>query len=113
MESRILSALIKSKQKETKTINHSCGISRLLAAAVINQGFRDLLLTHPAQALAQGYCGEKFALDHNEKKLVLSLQAKDLTELARQITTYQEDKSPHGIEYWIPVNQPAVVLEAE
>ncbi|MGB2955877.1 MAG: hypothetical protein WBB64_07900 [Anaerolineales bacterium] len=113
MQTRYFSTSSNNKQNGPKTLNPSGGISRLLAAAVINQGFRNLLLTHPAQALAQGYCGEKFALDHNEEKLVLSLQANDLTELARQITTYQEDKSAHGIRYWIPVNQPAVVLEAE
>ncbi|NOQ39933.1 MAG: hypothetical protein GQ562_06405 [Anaerolineales bacterium] len=113
MQTRYFSPASNNKQNGPKTQNPSGGISRLLAAAVINKGFRDLLLTHPAEALAQGYCGEEFALDHNEKKLVLSLQAKDLSELARQITTYQEDKSPHGIRYWIPVNQPAIVLDAE
>ena len=113
MQTRYFSTSSTNKHNGPKTLNPSGGISRLLAAAVINKGFRDLLLTHPAEALAQGYCGEEFDLDHNEKKLVLSLHAKDLTELAQQITTYQEDKSLHGIGYWIPVNQPAVVLEAE
>jgi len=113
MQTRYFSTSSPNKQNGHKTPNHSGGISRLLAAAVINQGFRKLLLTHPAEALAQGYCGEEFALDQNEKELVLFHQAKDLTELAQQITTYQEDKSLHGIGYWIPVNQPAVVLEAE
>jgi len=113
MQTRYFSTSRNNKQNGPKTLNPSGGISRLLAAAVINQGFRNLLLTHPAEALAQGYYGEEFILDRNEKNLVLSIQAKDLTELAQQITTYQEDKSLHGIGYWIPVNQPAVVLEAE
>ena len=113
MQTKYFSTSSNNKQNGHNTLNPSGGISRLLAAAVINQGFRDLLLTHPAEALAQGYYGEEFALDHNEKELVLSLQAKDLSELALQITTYLEDKTPHGIGYWIPVNQPAVVLEAE
>ncbi len=113
MQTRFFSTSSNNKQNGHKTLNPSGDISRLLAAAVINQGFRNLLLTHPAEALAQGYYGEEFALDDDEKELVLSLQAKDLTELAQQITTYQEDKSLHGIGYWIPVNQPAVVLEAE
>ncbi len=112
METRYFSALIKSKQKRHKTINHSGGISRLLSAAVINQGFRELLLTRPAEALDQGYYGEGFALDRNERNLILSIQAKDLSDLARQILTYQEDKSPHGIRYLIPVSRPVVVLEA-
>jgi hypothetical protein len=112
METRYLSALIKSKQKGPKTINHSGGISRLLAAAVINQGFRELLLTHPTEALDQGYCGEKFALDCNERNLILSIQARDLSDFALQILTYQEDKSPHSSEYWIPVTHSKVVLDA-
>ena len=112
MESRILSALIKSKQKETKTINHSCGISRLLAAAVINQSFCDLLLAHPTQALDQGYCGEEFALNGNERNLILSIQAKDLSDFALQILTYQEDKRPDFSEYWIPVKHSRIVLDA-
>ena len=113
MQTRYFSTSGNNKQNGHNTLNPSGGISRLLAAAVINQGFRNLLLTRPAEALAQGYYGEEFILDRNEKNLVLSLQAKDLTELAQQITTYQEDKSLHGIGYWIPVNQHAAVLEAE
>ncbi len=113
MHTRYFSTSGDNKQNGPKTLNPSGGISRLLAAAVVNQGFRDLLLTRPAEALAQGYYGEEFALDRNEKNLVLSIHAKDLSELALQITTYQEDKSPHGFGYWIPVNHPAVVFEAE
>ena len=113
MQTRYFSTSSNNKQNGHKTLNPSGGISRLLAAAVINQDFRNLLLTRPAKALAQGYYGEEFTLDRNEKNLVLSLQAKDLGELARQITTCQEDKSPHGIGYWIPVNHPAVVLDAK
>ena len=112
MKTRYFSPTSINKQNGRNTLNPSGGISRLLAAAVINQSFRDLLLTRPAEALEQGYYGEEFALDSNEKNLVLSLQAKDLSELAQQITTYQEDKSLHGIGYWIPVNHPEVVLNA-
>jgi len=113
MQTKYFSPTSTNKQNGRNTLNPSGGISRILAAAVINQGFRDLLLTRPAEALAQGYYGEEFALDHNEKNLVLSLQAKDLSEFALQITTYLKDKTPHGIGYWIPVNHPAVVLDAK
>ncbi len=112
MESRILSALIKSKRKRPKTLNHSCGISRLLSAAVINQGFRELLLTHPTEALDQGYCGEEFTLDRNERNLILSIQAKDLSDFALQILTYQEDKCPDLSEHWIPVTHSKVGFDA-
>ena len=112
MESRILSALIKNKQKGPKTINHSGGVSRLMAAAVINQGFCDLLLTRPIEALDQGFCGEEFALDRHERNLILSIQAKDLSDFALQILTYQEEKSPQCSGFWIPVTQTKVVLVA-
>ncbi len=112
MESKFLSALIKSKQKRSKTINHSCSISRLLAAAVINQGFCDLLLTRPTEALDQGFCGEEFALDRHERNLILSIQARDLSDFALQILTYQENKILDFSEYWIPVNHSTMVLDA-
>ena len=112
MESRIFSTLIKSKQKVSKTINHSGGISRLMAAAVINQGFCDLLLTRPIEALDQGFCGEEFALDRHERNLILSIQARDLSDFALQILTYQEEKSPQRSEIWIPVTHSKVILDA-
>ena len=112
METRYYSAVIKSKQRESRAINHSGGISRLLAAAVINQGFCDLLLTHPKEALDQGYCGDEFSLDCNERNLILSIQARDLSDFALQILDYQEDKSPQYSRFWIPVAQTKVPLDA-
>ena len=44
----------------------SGALSRLMAAAVINQDFRELLLSDPERALAQGYGGEQFPLDYAE-----------------------------------------------
>ena len=91
----------------------SGGISRLLAAAVVNQGFRDLLLTHPGQALTEGFQGEEFPLDFNEKNLVISIQADSLSDFAMQVISNLED-SKHGCSgQWIPVNQRALVLDAE
>jgi len=112
MESRIFSTLIKNKQIRPKTINHDCGISRLMAAAVINQGFCDLLLTRPTEALDRGFCGEEFNLDRHERNLILSIQAKDLNDFAQQILTYQEGKHLDYSEYWINVNHAEAVLEA-
>ena len=43
------------------TRNHG-EISRLLTAAVINEGFRKMLLTNPELALTKGYKGESFHL---------------------------------------------------
>ncbi len=86
--------------------------SRLLAAAVINQGFCDLLLADPVQALAQGFQGEVFPLDFNEKNFLSSIRAESLSDFARQINTYLEKPTEVHIGQWIPVNQPAVVLNA-
>ena len=60
-------------------------ISRLMAAAVVNQGFRNLLLTNPAMAMKSGYLGEKFSLASDEIELILSIRASNLTEFAAQL----------------------------
>ncbi len=64
---------------------HSPEISRLLTAAVVNQAFRELLLTEPVQALAQGFNGEEFALSSHERQLVLSIRAKTVQGFAAQL----------------------------
>ena len=91
----------------------SGGISRLLAAAVVNQGFRDLLLTDPDQALTKGYQGEEFPLDFNEKNLVISIRADSLSDFALQIISDLEDSKQGCSGQWIPINQRALVLDAE
>jgi hypothetical protein len=57
----------------------------MMTAAVVNQKFRDLLLSNPAAAMSKGYLGEKFSLDSDEIELVLSIQATDLTDFAQQL----------------------------
>jgi hypothetical protein len=66
----------------------ACGreISRLLTAAIVNQSFCHLLLTNPASALAKGYNGEAFRLEHEERDRVLSIQAHSLADFALQLT---------------------------
>jgi hypothetical protein len=67
--------------------NHpSANISRLLTAAVINQSFRHLLLTNPEKAINNGYNGESFRLERDEKELILSIQATSLTDFAVKIS---------------------------
>jgi hypothetical protein len=83
----------------------------LLSAAVINKGFRDLLLSDPARALAQGFGGEVFALGHEQKELLLSIQADSLSDFARQITSTRQKEVANCSSAWIPVNQPAFVLD--
>jgi hypothetical protein len=60
-------------------------LSRLMTAAVVNQSFRQLLLTNPLMAMSDGYLGENFSLASDEKELVLSIQASDLTDFANQL----------------------------
>lgn len=61
-------------------------LSRLLTAAVVNQEFCNLLLTRPKIALASGYNGEPFHLTPQEQKLIISLQAISLEDLAAKLT---------------------------
>jgi len=61
-------------------------LSRLLSAAVVNQRFCRLLLTSPATALETGYNGESFRLEKEDQELILSIQAKNLSDFARQLT---------------------------
>ncbi|MBT3190353.1 MAG: hypothetical protein HN736_17840 [Anaerolineae bacterium] len=60
-------------------------VARLLAAAVVNKKFKQLLLSNPIQALDIGYQGEKFLFTRNERELIFSIQAKSLSELAGQL----------------------------
>ena len=63
--------------------------SRLLTAAVINQRFRDMLLSDPARALATGYAGEAFLLGGEEHEKVVSIHASSLEDFARQLNLIQ------------------------
>jgi hypothetical protein len=61
-------------------------ISRLLAAAVINQTFCKLLLTKPDRALAAGFNGEKFRLSHEQKTRIIGIKAASLAEFAMKVS---------------------------
>jgi hypothetical protein len=100
-----------SIQERKKETSHSSAISRLLAAAVVNKNFRNLLLTNPSLALDQGYQGESFPLNYNERILVLSIQADNLRDFARQVTSYQEDLIQSLNAEWIPADQNVLILE--
>ncbi len=65
------------------------GLSSVLAAAVVNRDFREMLLSDPRKALQQGYLGKTFALSQEETSLIVSIQAVSLTDLARQIILTQ------------------------
>jgi len=59
--------------------------SRLLTAAVINTSFRTILLTNPAQALTDGYCGDSFHFSYEETQRVIAIQATSLADFAEQL----------------------------
>ena len=64
--------------------NHS-GLSSLFAAAVVSEGFRETLLKDPEGALKQGYLGKGFGLSPADASLIISLNAKTLADLAKQV----------------------------
>lgn len=79
---------LSSKRADYGSRNDSAGnreVSKLLTAAVVSKAFCQLLLTNPARALEDGYNGMRFALSNQEKELLLSIQAKSLSELASQM----------------------------
>jgi hypothetical protein len=71
------------------------GLSRLLSAAVINQEFRDLLLTEPAAAVSAGYNGEPFQLETDEQELIRTICATSLADFARQLSQNGNGSSHH------------------
>jgi hypothetical protein len=70
----------------TSSASNMGELSRLLTAAVVNRNFCNMLLTNPANALDKGYNGESFRLAKEEKALILSINAKSLTEFAMKLT---------------------------
>lgn len=58
-------------------------LNRLIAAAVVNRRFCQLLLTNPAKAL-HGYGSERFDFTLSERELILSIHATTLEEFADQ-----------------------------
>ncbi len=61
------------------------GLSGLFAAAVVSQSFREMLLSDPDKALKQGYLGKGFGLSQADTSLIVSLNAKSLADLAKQV----------------------------
>lgn len=65
-------------------------LSRLLNAALVSPKFRKLLLHDPQQALRSGYRGEHFALNSEDRALVLTIRADSLVDFARQLMQRRE-----------------------
>ncbi len=60
-----------------------CG--RLIHAAVISRHFLNMLLTNPIKTIEGGYCGEKFAFTHAEKRRIKLIRANSLADFSSQL----------------------------
>ncbi len=69
----------------TSMPRYSPELSRVFAAAVVNQQFCETLLRNPNQALHDGYLGEAFLLSKEEQDLIISTRAESLSELAKKV----------------------------
>ena len=69
-----------------RSVKSSPEYSRILSAAVINSGFRQMLLKDPVKAICGGYSGEKFELNSDDKNRLASIRAASLAEFAAQLS---------------------------
>jgi hypothetical protein len=60
-------------------------LHRLFAAAVVSDQFRKTLLRAPEEALANGYLGQTFPLTDQEKKIIKTIRAENLTDFAQKV----------------------------
>ncbi len=60
-------------------------LHRLFAAAIVSNQFRTVLLREPERALANGYLGQTFPLSDQEKKIIQTIRAENLTDFAQQV----------------------------
>ncbi len=70
----------------SRSLKSSPEYSRILSAAVINSGFRQMLLKDPVKAICSGYSGEKFDLNSADKSRLASIHAASLAEFAAQLS---------------------------
>ena len=60
-------------------------LHRLFAAAIVSDQFRTTLLREPERALANGYLGQAFPLTDQEKKIIKTIRAENLTDFAQKV----------------------------
>ena len=61
------------------------GLHRLFAAAVVSGQFRETLLRKPEEALTNGYLGQAFLLTEQERSVIKSIHADNLTDFAQKV----------------------------
>jgi len=64
----------------------SAEYSRIISAAVINRQFRQMLLQDPLKAISNGYSGEQFEINSDDRDRLASIKASSLAEFATQLT---------------------------
>lgn len=68
-----------------KPSNTRTALHRLFAAAIVSDQFRATLLHEPEEALAKGYLGQVFPLTDQEKKIIKTIRAENLTDFAQKV----------------------------
>jgi hypothetical protein len=71
-----------------ESVKMECG--QLIHAAIINKGFRDMLLANPSKSIDAGFCGEKFSFSREEKERISTIRVKTLEEFATQLMSVVE-----------------------
>ncbi|HMB22434.1 MAG TPA: hypothetical protein VKP08_06385 [Anaerolineales bacterium] len=74
-----------SSQGLRKSVMPRTGLHQLFAAAIVSDQFRATLLHEPEEALAKGYLGQVFALTDQEKKIIKTIRAENLTDFAQKV----------------------------
>ncbi len=92
---------------EMKRTTDNRELNRLLSAAIVSTGFRNLLMTNPEGAIAKGYMGEKFHLSDEEYAWLMSVEASDLTSFAAQLLEFQTVRTPEN-DLAFPMKIPAM-----
>ena len=68
-----------------KSASGRSGLHRLFAAAIVSDQYRAKLLSEPEAAMTGGYLGQTFALTDQEKKIIQTVQANNLTDFAQKV----------------------------
>ena len=71
---------------QEKTVSGKKEYSRILSAAVINGHFRQMLLNDPVKTISNGYNGEQFDLNKEEKVRLSTIRATSLANFAAQLS---------------------------
>ncbi|RPI91421.1 MAG: hypothetical protein EHM40_15765 [Chloroflexi bacterium] len=61
------------------------GLHRLFAAAIVSDQFRTTLLREPEEALTKGYLGQTFPLTDQERRIIKTIRAENLTDFAQKV----------------------------